>query len=243
MKDYEDSTYGDLIAGDYDAFYSEYDPALIDLLAELAGDGPALELGIGTGRIALPLHERGITIQGIDASEAMIAKMRAKPGGAEIEVLVGSFADFKLEQRFKLIYVVFNTFFGLLTQEEQVACFKSVCEHFSDDGVFLIEAFIPDLARFIDHQTVRVDNLAENETRLDVTQHNPVAQQITGQHIVLTPDGTRLYPVKLRYAWPSELDLMAQLAGLALRHRWGSWTKDLFTNESKKHVSVYGRPK
>ena len=243
MKDSRESTYGDLIAGDYDAFYSEYDPASIDLLVELAGDGPALELGIGTGRIALPLLERGVPVQGIDASEGMISKLRAKPHGPEIEVLVGSFADFKLDQRFKLIYVVFNTFFALLSQEEQVHCFKSVRDHLSDDGVFLIEVFFPDVKRFIDHQTLRVVDIAENESRLDVSQHDPLAQQITAQHIILSPEGTRLYPVKLRYAWPSELDLMAQLAGLSLHHRWGSWKKDEFTKESTKHVSVYGYEK
>jgi predicted ATPase/trans-aconitate methyltransferase len=237
MKNYEDFTYGDLIADQYDDLYADFDPASIDLLAELAGDGPALELGIGTGRIALPLLERGVTVHGIDASESMVAKMRAKPHGDEIEVLMGSFADFELGQRFNLIYVVFNTFFALLTQEEQVGSFKSVREHLSDNGVFLIEAFVPDLTRFIDHQTVRVVNQVQDSTHLEATQHDPVAQQVTSHHITLSTDGTRLYPVKLRYAWPSELDLMAQLAGLALRRRWGSWTKEEFTKESKKHIS------
>jgi trans-aconitate methyltransferase len=241
MKDYEDSTYGDLIADEYDALYSEYEPASIDLLAELAGKGPALELGIGTGRIALPLQEKGVIVQGIDSSEPMVAKMRAKPGGADIEVLMGSFTKFKLEQRFKLIYVVFNTFFALLTQEEQVSCFKSVGEYLSDDGVFLIEAFVPDIKRFIDHQTLRVVNIEKNESRLDISQHDPVSQEITAQHIILTPEGTLLRPVKLRYAWPSELDLMAQLAGLSLHHRWSSWAKDPFTRDSKQHISVYGQ--
>jgi hypothetical protein len=166
--------------------------------------------------------------------------MRAKPRGNEIEVLVSSFADFRIDKRFKLIYVVFNTFFALLTQEEQVSCFQSVRDHLSDDGVFLLEVFFPDVKRFIDHQTLRVVNIAENESRLDVSQHDPVTQQITAQHIILSPEGTRLYPVKLRYAWPSELDLMAQLAGLSRRHRWSSWKKDEYTKESTRHISVYG---
>jgi trans-aconitate methyltransferase len=243
MKDYHESTYGDLIADDYDAFYSEYDPASVDLLAELAGDGPALELGIGTGRIALPLHERGVAVQGIDASESMISKMRAKPRGTEIEVLVGSFADFKLDKRFKLIYVVFNTFYALLTQEEQVRCFKSVREHLAGDGVFLIEAFVPDMTRFTGHQAVRVVRQEQEMAQLDVSQHDPVAQQVTSQHVVLSKEGTQLYPVRLRYAWPSELDLMAKLASLSLQHRWGSWKKDEFTRESDKHISIYTRAK
>ena len=240
MKEYEDKTYGDRIAGVYDAFYADYDPASIELLAELAGDGPALELGIGTGRIALPLHEKGVVVHGIDASEAMLAKLRAKEHGTGIDVLTGSFAEFQLDRRFQLIYVVFNTFFGLLTQEEQLSCFKSAAAHLSPGGVFLMEVFVPDLCRFVNYQTVRTVNLAEDVVHLEASQLDPVAQQVSGQHVVLSTEGTRFYPVKLRYVWPSELDLMAQIAGLSLRHRWGSWSREAFTRESKKHISVYG---
>jgi len=170
----------------------------------------------------------------------VISKLRAKPGGAGIEVLKSSFAEFKLDQRFQLIYVVFNTFFGLLTQDEQVSCFRSVRAHLSPGGVFLLEVFIPDLCRFVDNQTVRATNITADVVRIEVTRHDPVAQQITNQHVLLSENGVRLYPVKLRYAWPTELDLMAQLAGLSLRHRWGSWTKDPFSERSKSHISVYG---
>ena len=241
MKEYDDTTYGDRIVESYDAFYSDYDPASIELLVELAGNGAALELGIGTGRIALPLYERGVAVQGIDASETMISELRAKEHGAKIEVQTGSFANFKIDARFQLIYVVFNTFFGLLTQEEQVLCFSCVSEHLSPDGLFLMELFVPDLSRFTDHQTVRSTSLNESEVQLDVSQLDPVAQQVISQHVLLSASGTQLYPVKLRYAWPSELDLMAQIAGLSLRHRWGSWSKEKFTKESTKHISVYGR--
>ena len=240
MKDYGDETYGDRISEVYDEFYSGYDPASIEVLAELAGDGPALELGIGTGRIALPLHEKGVPVQGIDASEAMLSKLGSKKHGAEIDVLVGSFAGFKVDGRFSLIYVVFNTFYALLTQEEQVQCFKSVSEHLTRDGLFLMEVFVPDLARFDRHQTVRAVNLTEDVVRLDVSQVDPVAQQVASQHVLLSAEGTSLYPVKLRYAWPSELDLMAKLAGPTLRSRWSSWSKEEFTKESKKHIAVYG---
>lgn len=240
MMEYDDSTYGNRISEIYDAFYSGFDSASIDLLVELAGNGAALELGIGTGRIALPLYERGISVQGIDASEAMLSKLRAKEYGAEIEVLTNSFAEFKIDKRFQLIYVVFNTFFGLLTQKEQVQCFKSVSEHLAPEGLFLLELFVPDLNRFVDHQTVRSVIQSEHEIQLDVSQVDPVAQQVTSQHVLLSNKGTRLYPVKLRYAWPSELDLMAEIAGLSLRHRWGSWSKEAFTKENKKHISVYG---
>jgi SAM-dependent methyltransferase len=240
MDQYDEAMYGDRIAGIYDRLYSDHEGAAVDTLQELAGEGNALELGIGTGRVALPLHHRGVKVTGIDASEAMVEKLRAKPGGADIEVLLSSFAAFDLDARFDLIYVVFNTFFALQTQEEQVGCFRSVAGHLAEGGVFLIEAFVPDLCRFDNGQTVRVVQLSEDEVRLDVAQHDPVGQQVSSQHVLLSEGGVRLYPVKLRYAWPSELDLMAQLAGLRLKHRWGSWEKEAFTEGSGKHISVYG---
>jgi hypothetical protein len=170
----------------------------------------------------------------------MVLKLRAKPRGAEVAVLMGSFAAFKMDTRFRLIYVVFNTFFNLQTQEEQVQCFRCVSQHLAPDGVFLMEVFVPDLCRFTDHQTVRATTLTEHLVNLEVSQVDPVAQRVTAQHVLLSPQGTRLFPVRLRYAWPAELDLMAQLAGLSLRHRWGSWDRRTFTKDSQKHISVYG---
>jgi SAM-dependent methyltransferase len=240
MNEYEASTYDQRTAEMYDELYGEFDPASVELLAELAGEGTALELGIGTGRIALPLREKGISVGGIDASDAMLSKLRTKPAGDEIEVWKGSFTKFSLGKRFSLIYVVFNTFFDLLTQEAQVRCFKSVKQHLSPTGVFLIEAFVPDLCRYIDGQTVRALQWSEQGARLEVSQVDPLAQQVTSQHVLLAEGGIRLFPVKLRYAWPSELDLMAQLAGLVLHHRWGSWSREAFTKDSQKHISVYG---
>jgi hypothetical protein len=241
MQEYDETTYGQRIAEMYDELYSDYDPAVIERLAELAGPGPALELGIGTGRIALPLHERGITVHGIDASEAMVSKLRAKPHGAEIEVLMGSFAAFKMDTRFRLIYVVFNTFFNLQTQEEQVQCFRCVSQHLAPDSVFLMEVFVPDLCRFTDHQTVRAIRVTDQAVNVEVSQVDPVAQRVTTKHVLLSEEGIRLFPVRLRYAWPSELDLMAQITGLSLRHRWGSWSRGAFTKDSQRHISVYGR--
>ncbi len=241
MEEYDDTTYGQRIFEVYDELYSEFDSESIKLLTDLAGDGPALELGIGTGRIALPLLENGINVQGIDASEAMLSRLRSKKGGNEIDVLIGSFADFEIGRQFRLIYVAFNTFFALLTQEEQVQCFQSVSEHLSPDGVFVIEAFVPDMGRFdAAHQTVRAVSVSESLVQLDVSQHDPVNQQVISQHVQLTGEGNRLYPVKLRYAWPSELDLMAKIANLRLRHRWSSWSQGQFTRDSIKHISVYG---
>jgi len=239
MKEYNEGTYGKRIAEIYDDFVTTYDPACIELFVEFSKGGPALELGIGTERIALPLHEKGVSVHGIDASEEMLEKLRAKPGSAEIELFTGSFAQFDLDRQFSLIYVVVNTFFGLLSQEEQVACFASVRKHLAPGGAFVMESFIPDPCRFDDGQTVRAVRLTETEAIFEISQHDPVTQIVTSQHAWMTAEGFRQYPVKLRYAWPSELDLMAQLAGLSLRHRWGSWSKEPFTRASKMHISVY----
>lgn len=241
MKDYDDLTYGERIAAVYDDLYVGCEEDAIDLLEELAAGGPVLELGIGTGRVALPLAERGLRVAGIDASPAMIEKLQAKPGGDEIPIATGSFAEIPMEGQFGLIFVVFNTFFALLTQEEQVRCFRSVAAHLANDGRFLLEVFVPDLARFDDHQAVRLVELSEEGVRLDAASHDIVNQRVTSQHIHISRDGVRLYPVKLRYAWPAELDLMAALAGLTLKERWGSWQREPLTKASTKHISVYAR--
>ena len=243
MTQYEDRTYGERIAGVYDDFYGEYDEAMIERLAELAGlGGQALELGIGTGRVALPLRQRGVEVTGIDVSPAMIARLRSKPGGAEVRVVEASFAEFDLGARFDLVYVVFNTFYSLLTQEEQVSCFRSAARHLAEGGVFLLEVFCPDLCRFVDGQAVRAVRVETDRLQFDITMHDPVKQQVRSQHLLISEEeGLRLYPVVLRYAWPSELDLMARLAGLGLRHRWSSWEKEAFGPRSTRHISVYGR--
>jgi SAM-dependent methyltransferase len=239
MKAYDETTYGSCIAAAYDDLYPDYEPAAIDVLAELAGEGVALELGIGTGQVALPLAERGVEIFGVDASEEMLEALKSKPQSADIVTIMGSFAEFKIERRFSLIYVVFNTFFTLLTLGEQVRCFQTVAEHLAPDGVFLIEAFVPALGRFDGHQTVRATEVTRDTVHLEVSKVDPVNQQVTSQHVLHSEQGTRLYPVKLRYAWPAELDLMAQLAGLSRRERWGSWRRDTFTKDSMKHISIF----
>lgn len=244
MKDYEAHTYGDRIAGVYDELYGTlFDvDATVALLAELAGDGPALELAIGTGRIALPLKRRGVDVTGIDASEAMVAKLRAKPGGNDIGVVMGDFADVDVEGAFKLVFVVFNTLFALTTQDDQVRCFTNVGKHLTEDGAFVVEAFVPDATRFTRHQTVGVDHVGAEEVRLEASRHDPVNQRVHSQHIVLKQGKTvEMYPVSIRYSYPTELDLMARLAGLRLRDRWGSWHKEPFTSDSKLHVSVFER--
>jgi SAM-dependent methyltransferase len=240
LDNYGQETYGERIAEMYDEWFHEYDEAAIATLVDLAGKGRTLELGIGTGRIALPLAQNGVEVHGIDASEAMVARLRAKPGGERIAVRLGNFADVAVEGQFSLTYVVFNTFFGLLTQDEQIKCFENVTPRLWGGGIFVIEAFVPDLSRFANRQTVRAIDVDPDQVRLEASTLDPVSQQVSGQHIVLTEDGVRFFPFKIRFAWPAELDLMARIAGLRLEQRWAGWDRSPFSAESKKHISVYG---
>ena len=240
MDDHINKTYGKQLADVYDHWFA-YEPEAIELLAELARHGCALELGIGTGRMALPLAAKGVEIHGIDASPAMIEKLRERPGSESINVTMGNFADVNVDGKFTLIFIVFNTFFALLTQDEQVRCFRNVAQHLNEDGVFLIEAFVPDVARFSGRPDLRVYTATHERVSLQAAVHDPVLQQIFTQNIVFTDDSTKLYPVQIRYAWPSELDLMAQLAGLKLQSRWGNWKREAFTATSEKHISLYAR--
>jgi len=239
MNFYSDETYGERVAGVYDEWHSEYDPLAIDALAELAQNGKALELGIGTGRIALPLSERNVEVYGIDAAPSMISRLRSKPGADRITVTQGSFADVSVEGEFALVYVVFNTFFALSSQEEQVRCFRNVAARLTRGGCFVIEAFVPDLTRFDHGQANWATKVTEDVVELDVGRHDQATQRVTSQKVVITDGNVRLYPVQIRYAWPSELDLMAQLAGMRLRERWSSWKREPFTSESGKHISIY----
>lgn len=239
MDGYSAATYGERIADVYDDWHPGHEEAAIEALAELACGGRALELGIGTGRIALPLAARGVEVHGIDASRAMLARLRARPGGAALPVTLGDFADVAVEGLYSLVFAVFNTFFGLLTQDDQVRCFLNVARHLTQDGVFVIEAFVPDLTRFTRGQNIQIRRVEPDHVMLHLSLHDPVQQRVASQDLLLTESGLRLYPVQIRYAWPSELDLMARLAGLRLRCRWGSWSRGPFTGESTGHISVY----
>jgi hypothetical protein len=172
----------------------------------------------------------------------MVDRLRGKAGGDSIPVAIGDFKDPPVTGPFDLVYIAFNTFFGLLTQEEQIACFKAVASLLSDDARFVLEAFVPDPSRFDRHQRVSVDEVMLDQVRLEVTRHDPVAQRIDSQHLILSEEGTRFYPVRIRYSYPGELDLMAQLAGLRLQDRWGDWRRRPFTSESNAHVSEYSHP-
>jgi SAM-dependent methyltransferase len=235
-------SFGEETAAVYDDVPRGDEAAAVEFLGNLAATGPVLELAIGTGRIALPLAARGVRVDGIDLSPAMITRLRAKPGGTQIAVTVGDFAEVPVAGAYRLIYIVFNTLFNLLTQDDQVRCFENVARHLTDDGVFVVEAFVPTfLARLRDNQYVDAEAIGVDEVRLDVGRHDAVAQRLVESHVQLSRDGVRLFPIVTRYAWPSELDLMARIAGLHLQQRWGGWSREPFNSTSNLHVSVYAR--
>ncbi|HEY5865413.1 MAG TPA: class I SAM-dependent methyltransferase [Candidatus Tectomicrobia bacterium] len=243
MKDYEPiMSFGEDVAAMYRDVQRGDEMAAVAFLEQLAGRGPVLELAIGTGRIALPLAARGLRVDGVDISPAMIAELRAKPGGDAIAVTLGNFADVPVSGAYCLIFIVWNTLFNLLTQADQVRCFANVAAHLTDDGAFVVEAFVPAfLYRLRNDQYVDVEAIRVDEVRLDVLRHDMATQTIEESHVSLASAGVRLNPVVQRYAWPSELDLMARLAGLRLKDRWGGWNREPFNSTSSTHVSVYGR--
>lgn len=243
MERYQPETYGDRIADLYDSWHGGMDPAVaVEALMSVAGSGPVLELAVGTGRVAVPLADRGVEVHGIDASEAMVQRLRAKAGGEQIKLTVGDMADVAVDETFSMVFVVFNSFFALLTQEDQVRCFANVARRLEPGGCFVLECFVPDLTRYDRGQRVSATNVELDQVRLDVSRHRRAEQRVDAQHILITGAGIRLVPVALRYAWPSELDLMARLAGLRLRHRWSDWSGQPLHDESDLHISVYEKP-
>jgi SAM-dependent methyltransferase len=237
--------FGERVAERYDESAADmFDPAVVepavDFLAELARGGDALELGIGTGRIALPLAERGIRVQGIDLSEAMVARLRAKPGAERIGVTIGDFATTTVEDTFSIAYLVFNTIMNLTTQDEQVACFQNVAAHLQPGGCFVIEVGIPALQRLPPGETVRAFDVSA--TNLGFDEYDVVSQGLVSHHYSIVDRTLEVFSVPFRYVWPSELDLMARLAEMTLRERWRGWKREPFTSDSTKHVSVWERP-
>lgn len=225
----------------YDLDQRGDEEATIAFLEQLARGGPALELAIGTGRIALPLTARGIHVDGIDFSEAMVARLRVKPGGDQINVTMGNFADIAVPGTYRLIYIVFNTLFNLLTQDEQVYCFENAAAHLTNDGLFVVEGGVPaEFYRLRNNQYVDLEAVAVDNVRLDVARFDPVTQLLEETHMRLSSSGIQLSPIVTRYAWPAELDLMARIAGLRLRERWGGWSREPFTATSNNCISVYG---
>lgn len=243
MDGYDELTYGQHWAPLYDEIYDEVDSSMIDLLERHAGQpSRALELAIGTGRVAIPLLERGVDVAGIDISGEMVSKLRDKAGGEAIPVTMGDFAEVDVDGTFPLIYLTFNTIFGLLTQDRQVECFQNVAAHLDAGGCFIIDCFVPDVKRF-DHHNARIGvssiDSVEGHT-LEMTVYDPAEQRLSSHIVRRGADGeTVVLPVEIRFAWPSELDLMARLAGLELEDRFGWYDGRPFTDKSTNHVSIY----
>ena len=234
--------FGERVAERYDESTADLSDAaavdpVVDFLVDLCSEGTALELGIGTGRIALPLAQRGIRVHGIDLSQAMVAKLRAKPGASDIGVTVGDFATTTVEKRFSVAYLVFNTIMNLTTQDEQVACFQNVASHLQPGGRFVIEVMVPDLQRLPPGETVRPFTVSA--TRLGFDEYDVAAQGLISHHYWAVDGKLEGDSIPFRYVWPAELDLMARLAGMSLRERWSGWKREPFTSGSSTHVSVW----
>ena len=234
--------FGERVAAQYDDGSADmFDPAVVeptvDFLVDLAGDGPVLELGIGTGRIALPLSKRGVQVHGIDLSEAMVARLREKPGGDEVGVTIGDFAATRVEGSFALAYLVFNTINNLTTQDDQVACFENVAAHLAPGGCFVIEVGVPRLRLLPRGERFVLFDVSPEHVGID--EYDVATQGLISHHYSLVDGKYELRPIPFRYVWPAELDLMARIAGMRLRERWSGWQREPFTSESTKQVSVW----
>jgi SAM-dependent methyltransferase len=241
----EDGYFDERVAARYDETSAAMGEAavvepVVDLLAELAGDGRALELGIGTGRIALPLAQRGVPVHGIELSRAMVAQLRAKPGTEAIGITIGDFATTRAEGTFSVAYLVFNTIMNLTTQAAQVACFRTVAAQLQPGGCFVIEVGVPDLRRLPPGETFRVFDVSDRHWGID--EFDVANQGLVSHHFEERDGRVERVSMPFRYVWPAELDLMAQLAGMRLRHRWSGWRREPFTSESRAHVSVWEKP-
>ncbi|MFE9499902.1 class I SAM-dependent DNA methyltransferase [Streptomyces collinus] len=213
----------------------------MEFLAKLQADGPVLELAIGTGRIAIPLAARGVEVHGLDTSEEMVARLREKPGGEDISVLPGDIAKFSLDRKYSLAFLVLNTIYALQSQEEQISCFESVAAILEPGGHFVVEGFMPDPTRFLGNSRTQVHDVGLEHVLIEADKHDPSTQQVLEQHVHIRAGRVELYPAFLRYIWPSEMDLMARLAGLRLVNRFGGWAGEPFDARATNNVSVYRR--
>ncbi|MEU8176913.1 class I SAM-dependent methyltransferase [Microbispora hainanensis] len=240
MGGFDASAYGRTIADIYDEMVEHLPtgPA-VERVARLAEGGPVLEFGIGTGRLALPLTARGLAVAGVDGSADMVAVLRGKPGGDRIPVTVGDFSEARVEGRFALVLLAYNTVFALPSQDAQVRCFHNAAAHLRPGGRFVIEAWVPDPTAFRDRTSLRLLSLGDDEVVVEAARLSPAEQFMHTTRLRMTADGLRLLPVNHRYAWPCELDLMARLAGMGREHRWADWSGAPFTDDSRAHVSVY----
>jgi SAM-dependent methyltransferase len=237
-----ENQFGERIADRFDERYAQLaEPAvvdpIVDFLVERARGGAALELGIGTGRIALPLARRGLRVHGIELSEAMVAHLRAKPGAESVGVTIGDFATATVEGTFSVAYLVANTIMNLTTQDEQVACFRNVAAHLEPGGRFVIEVLVPGLRRLPPGEVFQPFDVSPSHLGFD--EYDVAQQGLISHHYWIEDGRVEVFSPPFRYVWPSELDLMARLAGMKLRERWGGWGREPFTSESNKHVSVW----
>jgi len=241
----EDGYFGERVAARYDEESASMsvpevvDPT-VDLLAELAGDGRALELAVGTGRIALPLAARGVPVAGIDLSRAMLARLREKPGAEAVEVTVGDMTTTRVEGTFSVVYLLFNTIMNLTTQDAQVACFRNAAAHLAPGGHFVIDVMVPDLRKLPAGQNLVPFHVGGTRWAFDI-YHDLTTQAMSSNYIEVVEGRGSYHSTPFRYVWPSELDLMARLAGMRLRDRWDGWSRAPFTSESGQHVSVWER--
>ncbi len=239
-----DGHFDGAVAAIYDDDHAMSDPTVIDpvvdLLAELAGDGRALELAIGTGRIALPLARKGIAVEGIELSRAMAARLGAKPRGGAIPITIGDMSTTRVSQRFSLVYLVYNTINNLTSQEAQVACFRNAAAHLEPGGYFLVEVGVPPLQRLSPGETILAFDRSDAHWGID--EFDVVTQRFTSHHIRMRGETVERRSIPFRYVWPAELDLMARLAGLTPKERWGGWKREPFTSVSTSHVSVWQKP-
>lgn len=237
------TVWGRELAEAYDVMTAAmFDPAVldpaVDMLAELAGPGPVLELAIGTGRVALPLRARGLDVHGIELSPHMVEQLRAKPGADSIPVVVGDMATTRVPGEFTLVYLVWNTIMNVTTQDEQVAVFENAAAHLSVGGQFLVEVIVPPLRRVPPGETARVFTLQADHVGIET--FDDTVGQIAWSHHWMNVDGRLVHhAAPYRYVWPSELDLMARLAGLQLEHRWSTWTREPFSDDSTTHIAIY----
>jgi SAM-dependent methyltransferase len=240
---FDPSEYGRAIAGVYDQLHAERSPdAAVEFIAGYADGGGVLEFGIGTGRIALPLTDRGLVVDGIDGSAEMVAQLHGKPGGSDLRVEVGDFSTAGTGRHYRVVVLAFDTINALPTQDAQVATFQNAAAHLEPGGVFLVENWVPDLAGFHLGRAVRLHDMSGAGVVVEVSEVHPAEQRLRTTRLAFASDGVHLLPANHRYVWPAELDLMARLAGMALEDRWADWQRRPFTDDSTTYVAVYRRP-
>ena len=243
MKGFGPESFGDFNAEGYDDWYGnpsvELTEKTVNVLVELAEGGAILELAVGTGRVAIPLANKGLYVSGIEASSKMIAKLKEKPGSSELVVIQGNMAEFNIDASYKLIFLVFNTLFNLNSQKEQARCFNTVSKHLDKGGKFLIETYVPEPEHYEKGENLKTVHISLDRTVIEACMHDVNKQTVDYQYIEITEQGIRMHPLPIRYSWPSEIDLMAENAGLKLFQRWADWQKTPFTSSSKSHISVY----